>query len=302
MPDTPTPPAPPCATEYGKCPNCGERKVLSWDVPGNKGSSCLGCGYGGATISAYPATRPATPACGHAADHQTPEGCVSITDDGRVCGATPAPREGGEFGPVVLTEADITTLRAPAPRPEEGACYRCGLPGTTKNPVESDIGPAEHDSPEGCAWALGEALAAERAAHAETRAKYDLLVVWSKAQEERAAAERARAERAEADAAGNENAYRICSAERDRLKEDVGVLPPGAHPDEARPRAESWLYERANWESEVNALRQECAMWCRRWEAARGADVERLEVEVRSLKAEMQLLRRALAPAPEGTT
>lgn len=39
------------------------------------------------------------------------------------------------------------------------------------------------------------------------------------------------------------------------LEQDVGVLPPGAHPDERKPRAATWLAERANWEAELAAAR-----------------------------------------------
>lgn len=41
----------------------------------------------------------------------------------------------------------------------------------------------------------------------------------------------------------------------DELEEDIGELPEGAHPDERKPRAETWLQERANWQIEVEMLR-----------------------------------------------
>lgn len=44
-----------------------------------------------------------------------------------------------------------------------------------------------------------------------------------------------------------------------RLEAEVGALPEGAHPDEAKPRAETWLAERANWAAEVESLRAEVA-------------------------------------------
>jgi hypothetical protein len=42
----------------------------------------------------------------------------------------------------------------------------------------------------------------------------------------------------------------------DELEKQVGELPEGAHPDERKPRAETWLQERANWEKEVKQLRE----------------------------------------------
>lgn len=45
----------------------------------------------------------------------------------------------------------------------------------------------------------------------------------------------------------------------DELEKDVGELPSGAHPDERKPRAETWLQERANWQIEVESLRKKIA-------------------------------------------
>lgn len=42
----------------------------------------------------------------------------------------------------------------------------------------------------------------------------------------------------------------------DELEKQVGELPEGVHPDERKPRGETWLQERANWQSEVEALRE----------------------------------------------
>ncbi len=39
------------------------------------------------------------------------------------------------------------------------------------------------------------------------------------------------------------------------LQQLIGELPEGAHPDEIKPRAASFMAERANWETEVAALR-----------------------------------------------
>ena len=39
------------------------------------------------------------------------------------------------------------------------------------------------------------------------------------------------------------------------LEAERGTLPDGAHPDEAKPRAETWLAERANWTAEVERIR-----------------------------------------------
>lgn len=44
-------------------------------------------------------------------------------------------------------------------------------------------------------------------------------------------------------------------ARMDELEKQIGELPDGAHPDERKPRAETWLKERENWQSEVNNLR-----------------------------------------------
>ncbi len=40
-----------------------------------------------------------------------------------------------------------------------------------------------------------------------------------------------------------------------QLRELIGEIPEGAHPDEIKPRAASFMAERANWETEVAALR-----------------------------------------------
>lgn len=47
--------------------------------------------------------------------------------------------------------------------------------------------------------------------------------------------------------------------ERDVLARERGELPDGVHPDEAKPRAATWLAERANWIVEVESLRETLA-------------------------------------------
>lgn len=41
----------------------------------------------------------------------------------------------------------------------------------------------------------------------------------------------------------------------DYYADKVGKLKDGQHPDEIKPRAETWLKERENWETEIAALR-----------------------------------------------
>jgi len=51
-------------------------------------------------------------------------------------------------------------------------------------------------------------------------------------------------------------------AEHDALiatRDQIGVLPDDANPDDAKPRAATWLEERANWEKEVEQLRSQLA-------------------------------------------
>jgi hypothetical protein len=45
------------------------------------------------------------------------------------------------------------------------------------------------------------------------------------------------------------------------LEDQIGYLPDGVHPDERKPRAETWLRERENWQAEVEALRKELDRW-----------------------------------------
>lgn len=45
-----------------------------------------------------------------------------------------------------------------------------------------------------------------------------------------------------------------------RLDQQIGKLAEGVHPDERLPRAETWLAERANWQTEVEQLRGYIAM------------------------------------------
>jgi hypothetical protein len=39
------------------------------------------------------------------------------------------------------------------------------------------------------------------------------------------------------------------------LEAEIGLPPPGSHPDEAKPRGETWHAERVNWQGEVERLR-----------------------------------------------
>ena len=47
----------------------------------------------------------------------------------------------------------------------------------------------------------------------------------------------------------------MLQSERDELLREIGSAPEGTHPDESRPRAETWHKERANWIAEVTRLR-----------------------------------------------
>lgn len=42
----------------------------------------------------------------------------------------------------------------------------------------------------------------------------------------------------------------------EELEKQIGEVPEGSHPDERKPRAETWLKERTNWQCEVEALRE----------------------------------------------
>lgn len=44
--------------------------------------------------------------------------------------------------------------------------------------------------------------------------------------------------------------------EIDRLTAEIGKPPAGTHPDEAKPRSESWHAERLAWQGEVETLRR----------------------------------------------
>lgn len=46
-------------------------------------------------------------------------------------------------------------------------------------------------------------------------------------------------------------------AEATRLMEEIGEPPVGSHPDESKPRAQSWHKERQNWQAEVVELRDQ---------------------------------------------
>jgi hypothetical protein len=48
-------------------------------------------------------------------------------------------------------------------------------------------------------------------------------------------------------------------ARLEELEKQVGQIEEGQHPDEIKPRAETWLQERANWQSEVDTLRAKIA-------------------------------------------
>lgn len=43
----------------------------------------------------------------------------------------------------------------------------------------------------------------------------------------------------------------------EELESLIGQPPEGSHPDEWKPRAETWHQERLNWEQEVKRLRDE---------------------------------------------
>jgi len=55
----------------------------------------------------------------------------------------------------------------------------------------------------------------------------------------------------------NANAAAEITVHRDQLRAEIGAPLEGAHPDEAKPRAETWHKERANWREEVGQLKFE---------------------------------------------
>lgn len=95
----------------------------------------------------------------------------------------------------------------------------------------------------------------------------ELLAKWQKlADEGGEVITRQRADIAERDAKIAELTESLLTAEKqsidfqaaaEMLKVQVGILPAGAHPDEAKPRGATWLEERANWQAEVERLRAE---------------------------------------------
>lgn len=52
------------------------------------------------------------------------------------------------------------------------------------------------------------------------------------------------------------DSYRKKATELERL---IGSPPEGSHPDESKPRAETWHQERLNWIAETEQLRAEIA-------------------------------------------
>ena len=95
----------------------------------------------------------------------------------------------------------------------------------------------------------------------------------------------------------------------DALVKQVGSLPEGAHPDELKPRGETWLAERANWTAEVEALKAgiqlerqkiaEAAQRISEIEAENtflGQQLGASENQVRSLQCALELARNPLPP------
>lgn len=74
-----------------------------------------------------------------------------------------------------------------------------------------------------------------------------------------------------------EEALLTLNQENQALKAQVGDLLPGEHPDEALPRAGTWLAERRNWQAELEQVR------------AHNAELEPVADRVRALEAELAL-------------
>lgn len=56
---------------------------------------------------------------------------------------------------------------------------------------------------------------------------------------------------------GDDDEKKWLRAEVKRLKDQIGYIEAGEHPDEQNPRAQTWLQERKNWAAEVTRLHAE---------------------------------------------
>ena len=97
--------------------------------------------------------------------------------------------------------------------------------------------------------------------------------------------------------------YATIRARVAELEAERGTLPDGAHPDEAKPRAETWLAERANWTAEVERIRAWVAVLETQLATTRAEERERIDgiLAFRKQTAEVRHLRALITPTPTPT-